>query len=216
MKPIKNQWLKGAIRLTAITSIYTMGLFGAWATAALAQDAFGNEVVQFSEETVVEFEFIESHGAYQSSLGVKNLDTGEEAVLFQEVKPYDTYGTGAPQPSSPGQNNTGTNIDFVGTVDGGSVSSKTAEYTFKANTRYAFYLESVSPTGQTRRSVLSTNSLGALFDGSLDAGNRNGVVGSRIAWDDDGLPKPGKDQDFDDFIIEAGGYLVTVTCPPVE
>jgi hypothetical protein len=37
-----------------------------------------------------------------------------------------------------------------------------------------------------------------------------------MAWDDTGLPQPGKDQDFDDFVIEAGGYLVSVPCPAVR
>jgi hypothetical protein len=51
----------------------------------------------------------------------------------------------------------------------------------------------------------------------LDSGDRSGIIGSRIAWDDDGLPQAkGKDDDFDDFVIEAGGYLVSVPCPPVR
>jgi hypothetical protein len=192
------------------------GLLGSFAMPAQAQDSFGNDVVQFPVDTTVEFEFKESHGAYRSTLGIVNADTGQPVtVLFRETKPYDTYGTGQSEPSAPGQNNTGTSVDFLGTVQGGTVDNQYSEFTFKANTRYAFYLESVSPTGQTTRSVLSTNSLAAIFDGALDAGDRGGVVGSRIAWDDSGLPRPGKDDDFDDFVIEAGGYLVTVPCPPL-
>ncbi len=193
------------------------GLVGSLAAPVHAQDSFGNQVVEFPVDTTVEFEFKESHGAYQSSLGIINVDTGQPVkVLFSEAKPYDSYGTGEVQPSSPGQNNTGTSIDFLGTVQGGTVQNQLSEFTFKANTRYAFYLESVSPTGQTRRTVLSSNPLSTVFNGALDAGNRGGIVGSRIAWDDDGLPRPGKDQDFDDFVVEAGGYLVTVPCPPVR
>jgi hypothetical protein len=193
------------------------GLVGSLAAPVKAQDSFGNQVVEFPVDTTVEFEFKESHGAYQSSIGIVNVDTGEPVKeLFREAKPYDSYETGQPQPSSPGQNNTGTSIDFLGTVQGGTVQNQFSEYTFKANTRYAFYLESVSPTGQTRRTVLSTNTLSALFNGALDAGNREGIVGSRISWDDSGLPRPGKDDDFDDFVIEAGGYLVTVPCVPVR
>lgn len=191
------------------------GLVSSLATPVQAQDSFGNQAVQFPVDTTVEFEFKESHGAYQSTLGVVNLDTGEQTVLFREVKPYDAYGTGKPQPPSPGQNNIGTSLDFVGTVEGGTVQNRLAEYTFKANTRYAFYLESVSPTGQTRRTVRSTTSLAAAFDGRLDSGIHNGITGVRIAWDDDGLPGPGKDNDFDDFVIEAGGFA-PVPCPPVK
>lgn len=193
------------------------GLVGSLTAPAQAQDSFGNQVVQFPVDTTVEFEFKESHGSYQSSLGIVNLDTGQPVkVLFSEVKPYDFAGTGQPQPSSPGQNNTGTSIDFLGTVQGGTVENQFSEFTFQANTRYGFYLESVSPTGQTRRTVLSTSDLAAVFNGALDAGNRSGITGTRIAWDDNGLPQPGKDEDFDDFVIEAGGYLVSVPCPPVR
>ncbi len=213
MRQIKRSTECATILMGAVAA----GLIGSFAAPVQAQDSFGNQVVQFPVDTTVEFEFIESHGAYQSSLGIVNVDTGQPVkVLFSEVKPYDTAGTGQPQPSSPGRNNVGTPIDFLGTAEGGTVQSKFSEFTFEANTRYGFYLESVSPTGQTRRTVLSTSELAAVFDGALDAGNRGGVTGSRIAWDDEGLPRPGKDQDFDDFVIEAGGFLVTVPCPPVR
>jgi hypothetical protein len=193
------------------------GLVGSLTAPVQAQDSFGNQVVQFPVDTTVEFEFKESHGAYQSTLGIVNVDTGQPVkVLFSEVKPYDAAGTGQTQPSSPGQNNTGTSVDFLGTVQGGTVQNQFSEFTFQANTRYGFYLESVSPTGQTRRTVLSTSDLAAVFNGALDAGNRGGITGTRIAWDDNGLPQPGKDQDFDDFVIEAGGYLVTAPCPPAQ
>ena len=200
-----------------LTGAIVAGLFGAFAAPVQAQDSFGNQAVQFPVDTTVEFEFIESHGAYQSSLGIVNLDTNQPvAVLFSETKPFDTAGTGQNEPSSPGQNNVGTAIDFIGTVQGGTVRDQFTEFTFQANTRYGFYLESVSPTGQTRRTVLSTSAVAAIFDGALDAGDRGGVTGTRLAWDDDGLPRPGKDQDFDDFVIEAGGYLVTAPCPPIR
>ncbi len=193
------------------------GLVSFLAAPVQAQDSFGNQVVQFPEDTTIEFEFKESHGAYQSTLGIINLETGQPVKqLFSETKPYDAYGTGQPQPRSPGQNNTGTSIDYLGTVQGGSVQNQFSEFTFKANTRYAFYLESVSPTGQTRRTVLSTTQVAAAFNGALDAGNRGGVVGTRIAWDDDGETRSGKDSDFDDFVVEAGGYLVTVPCVPIR
>ncbi len=194
------------------------GLLGSLAAPVQAQDSFGNQVIQFPVDTTVEFEFKESHGAYRSALSIINLDAGDrtEKVLFEEVKPYDTAGTGQSQPSSPGQNNTGTAVDFLGTVQGGTVQNQFSDFTFRANTRYAFRLDSVSPSGQTTRTVLSTSTLSALFNGALDAGNRGGVIGTRMAWDDTGLPQPGKDQDFDDFVIEAGGYLVSVPCPAVR
>jgi hypothetical protein len=210
----RSQFVTG---IQLLTGAIAAGLVGSLAAPVQAQDSFGNQVVQFPVDTTVEFEFVESHGAYQSSIGVVNLDTNQPvAVLFSETKPYDTAGTGQPQPSSPGQNNTGEAIDFIGTVQGGTIQDRFTEFTFEANTRYGFYLESVSPTGQTRRTVLSTSDLAAIFDGALDAGNRGGITGTRIAWDDAGLPRPGKDSDFDDFVIEAGGYLVTAPCPPIR
>lgn len=213
MKQIKRKRITG-LGLLVGAMVTGVGLFGSVAAPVRAQTSLGNQEIRFSEDTTVEFEFKESHGAFQSALGVQNLDTGERTVLFGETKPYDDFGTGKPQVRSPGQNNTGTAIDFLGTVQGGTVQNRLSEFTFKANNRYAFYLESVSPTGQTRRVVVSTNDLATAFDGSLDSGNRSGIVGSRIAWDDDG--EKGKDSDFDDFVVEAGGYLIEVNCPPVR
>ena len=215
MRQIKRKRTAG---LGLLIGAMASGLFGSFAAPVQAQDAFGNQVIQFPVDTTVEFEFKESHGAYQSTIGIVDLETGQPVqVLFSESKPYDQFGTGQSQTRSPGQNNIGTSLDFLGTVQGGTVQNQLTEFTFQANKRYAFYLESVSPTGQTRRTVLSSSSLAAVFDGSLSSGERGGVVGSRIAWDDDGLPQaPGKDDDFDDFVIEAGGYLIEVGCPPVS
>jgi hypothetical protein len=213
----KKRRSKYATGLGLFMGAIVAGLVGSLATPVKAQDLFENQVVQFPVDTTVEFEFKESHGAFQSTLGILDVETGQPVkVLFSETKPYDGYATGEAQVRAPGQNNTGTTIDFLGTVQGGTVQNQLAEFTFQANKRYAFYLESVSPTGQTRRTVVSTSNLAAVFDGTLESGERNGVIGSRIAWDDQGLARAGKDGDFDDFVIEAGGYLVTVPCPPVR
>lgn len=214
MKQMKR---KRTLGIGLLMAAMASGLFSALAAPVQAQDSFSNQVIQFPEDTTVEFEFKESHGAYQSTIGIIDLETGQPVkVLFSEAKPYDEYGTGQTQQRTFGQNNIGTSLDFLGTVGGGTIQDQYAEFTFQANKRYAFYLESVSPTGQTRRTVLSTSNLASVFDGSLDAGNRGGIVGTRVAWDDDGLPRAGKDQDFDDFVIEAGGYLIEVNCPPVS
>lgn len=186
------------------------------------QDSLGNSAFVFSEDTVVEFEVKETHGAYQSTVGIVNLDRREQTVLFREVKPYDSYGDRQRQPASPGVNNTGTPLDYLGTVGGGTIvngegnASSLVEFTFKAGERYTLYLESVSPTGATRRTVQAINLNAAQFQGGLDSGQDNDLVGTRISWDDQGLPRPGKDNDFDDFVLEAGGYLIKVTCPQVQ
>ena len=199
----KANWLIGAI---------VAGVIGSCATPVKAQEALANQIVQFSVDTIVEFEFLQSHGSYQATLGIKNETTGEDTVLFREVKPYDTFGSGQNQSSSRGQDNLGSRIDYVGTFQGGTVANRLSEFTFKANNRYVFYLESVSPTGQTRRSVLSTQNF-ARFFGSLDGGIRGDVKGNRISWEDGGQVEVGNDSDYDDFVIEAGGYLINANCP---
>ncbi|HBL13649.1 MAG TPA: hypothetical protein DD379_20075 [Cyanobacteria bacterium UBA11162] len=199
-------WLMGAM---------VAGFVGSLTTPVQAQEALGNQIVQFPVDTIVEFEFLQSHGSYLATLGVRNETTGEETVLFREIKPYDAFGTGQVQSSSRGQDDLGSRSDYVGTVDGGTVSNRLAEYTFKANNRYVFFLESVSSTGQTRRGVLSTQNF-ARFLGSLDGGRQGTITGNRISWEDGGQVEVGNDSDFDDFVIEAGGYLIDVNCPPIQ
>lgn len=204
-KPMAGiSWLMGAI---------AAGLVSSFAAPAQAEDMFDNRAIQFPEDTIVEFEFIGSHGSYQAAFGIRNETTGEETVLFREVKPYDAFGTGQTQVRTGGQNNLGTSFDFPGTIAGGTVLNQFSEFTFQANNRYVFFLESVSPTGQTRRSILSTQNF-ARFFGSLDGGRSGDITGTRVAWEDGGRVEVGPDEDFDDFVIEAGGYLIDFNCPP--
>lgn len=202
----KISWLIGTL---------IAGFIGSLTTAVQAQEALGNQIVQFPVDTIVEFEFLQSHGSYLATLGIKNETTGENTVLFREIKPYDAFGTGQVQASDRGQDNLGSPRDFVGTFEGGTVSNRFAEFTFKANNRYVFFLESVSPTGQTRRNILSTQQF-ARFLGSLDGGRQGSITGNRISWEDGGQVEVGNDSDFDDFVVEAGGYLINVNCPPSQ
>ena len=182
--------------------------------------------VQYNEDTVVEFEFRESHGYYRSVFGVINLATRETTDLISETKPFDDYtdASNLDRPSS-GNNDAGSSRDFIGTP-GNSVPNPIQRYTFTANTPYAFYLKVFRPDNTLLTTLYSTKfeqmsgvstpdsamSQGGLADGVV--GDRKGV---RISWDDTGLPRPGRDRDFDDFIVEAGGFLVTgVPCPKVE
>ena len=199
-------WLLGAM---------ATGLFSVLATPAQAQDFFSNQTIEFEEDTIVEFEFIQSHGSYQATLGIKDETTGEETVLFRETKPYDSFGSFTSERSSTGNDDLGTNTDFVGTVQGGTVQERFNEYMFKANRTYSFFLESVSPTGQTRRTVVSTQNF-ARFNGGLDEGSIGDRTGTRLAWEDGGQVEVGNDSDFDDFVIEAGGYLIDIICPPFK
>jgi len=191
----------------ASTSIYLLGTF-----PAQAQERFGNDGIQFDEDTIVEFEYVSSHGAYQSTFGVIDLDTGVKTPLIAEVKPSDTP-EDVTKPSDYKKNN-GAGGDFEGTP-GNAVPNPLAEFEFKANKRYAFYLESTyngKPAGifysvDTQNSVRRQR---ARFEGSLSNLPNGGTL---LRWDDTGtlLVKPGReDTDFDDFIVRSGGNLA---CP---
>lgn len=134
-------------------SIFTIGLLNVCTQSAIAEDYVGNKGIEFEEDTVVEFEFIESHGAYQSTFGVIDLDTcqtnptGEiifetcsKTPLLSETKPSDTYQT-VFRRSTYEDNLNRANNDFIGTP-GNTVPQPMAEFTFQAGERYAFYLES--------------------------------------------------------------------------
>lgn len=82
----------------------TFGLFNTLILPAAAEDYIGNQGISFDRDTIVEFEFIESHGAYQSTFGAIDLDSCQtdtsgaiifdscdKTPLFQEVKPADNY-----------------------------------------------------------------------------------------------------------------------------
>lgn len=176
----------------------TVGITGFTTSAAQAQDAFGNTGITFAVDTVIEFEFLESDGVYQSTFGVVNLRTGQQTPLIREVKPGD----------DPLQGN------FRGTP-GNTVPDPVAEFQFQANTPYAFYLESTY-NGQPAGILYSTNARNpnsrqqALFDGDLADLAEGGVL---LRWDDTGsvlVDQPEQDRDFDDFIMRAGGHLA---CP---
>ena len=189
--------------------LLTLGL--AIAAPAQAQDRFNPEGIQFEVDTIVEFGFLESNGVYQSTFGVINLETGEKTPLLVEVKPSDV-----PQPvqvPSDFMDDAGleNRDDFLGTP-GNTVPEPIAEFLFEANTAYAFYLESFYE-GQSAGILYSTDLRNGdrrsrvLFEGDLANG---GVI---LRWDDSGsvlVDAPRQDQDFDDFIVQAGGHL---DCP---
>ena len=161
-----------------------------FAASAQAQERFGNDGIEFDAPTIVEFEFAGSNGVYQSVFGVVNLGTGERTPLLREQQSGFTQG-------------------------GGTVANSMAEFEFEANTPYAFYLES-SFNGQPAGLVFSTNSRNpnnaqlAVFEGGLSGLNGGGTL---IQWDDTGsllVPPSQQDRDFNDFLVQAGGYIA---CP---
>ncbi len=133
-----------------------LGLLNTMSLSAVAEDIVGNKGIQFNEDTVVEFEFIESHGAYQSTFGVIDLDscqakgTGEiifescnKTPLLSEVKASDSFDFNDVYRQSSYETDlqAGRNNDFLGTP-GNTVPNHLSEYLFKADKIYVFYLES--------------------------------------------------------------------------
>ena len=195
----------------ALISAIALGLFSIITTPLQALETFGNEGIQFELDTIIEFEFVESNGAFQSTFGVINLDTGEKTPLISEAKP-----SNKPQDiSRPSdfQDDTGVSNqnDFLGTP-GDAVPQPLAEFKFQANTRYAFYLESFY-NGKPVGIIYSTNTENpntrqqTEFNGGIDSLAKGGNL---IRWDDTGIVKAQQERDFDDFIVRVGGHQ---TCP---
>lgn len=149
---------------------------------------FGNSGISFDKDTQVEFNFLESHGAYVSSLGIYEVagsTTNLVKALFSEKFPgYDT-----------------TSGDFTGTF-GNTVTSSTGinsvVYTFKAGVNYALGLSSVFG-GASQGTVFSSDALNnpvaqqAIFSGDLSSS-------SKVWFDDRGN---NNDKDFNDFGVSA-------------
>ncbi|MGC1395628.1 MAG: hypothetical protein WA828_15205 [Coleofasciculaceae cyanobacterium] len=222
-----------------------VGVLGSLSAPVQAQtniDEFDNRAVQFAEDTVVEFEFDKSLGVYQSSFGIVNLsqcsgstvDTCQKTELFREVRPFDkgeALTLEDKRRASLGQ--TRDPNDFIGTAGTAILGETKKKFTFQANTRYAFYLDSVyvhdvaikegNSTRVERRTdrkptVYSVNTESTRLSEGFTGLSRGGV---RIQWDDTGIARvsqPGQinpDSDFNDFAVVAGGSLVDVTVPCV-
>lgn len=216
-----TMWAKGKQSINAgklpwwLGAIASSLLLGGLATPVQAEEIFGTEGIRFDVDTIVEFEFIKSNGAYQSIFGIVNLDTGEKTPLFTEVKPSDNPQALLEPSDYSSDLSANDNDDFLGTP-GNTVPEPLAEFEFQANTRYAFYLES-SFQGRPAGVLYSTNfqnqtngSRLVRFEGSLGNLADQGIA---IIWDDTGsvIVKPNaQDRDFDDFLVRAGGHLA---CP---
>ena len=139
-----------------LLSFGVLGLLNAMSLSAAAEDIVGNQGIKFDEDTIVEFEFIESHGAYQSTFGVIDLDScqakssGEiifescaKTPLLSEVKASDNFDFNDVYRQSSYETDlqAGRNNDFLGTP-GNTVPNHLSEYMFKADKIYVFYLES--------------------------------------------------------------------------
>ncbi|MEL6928251.1 MAG: hypothetical protein AAFO95_06430 [Cyanobacteria bacterium J06600_6] len=134
-------------------SLGTVGMFSAMSMTASA-DIVGNQGIRFNEDTIVEFEFIESHGAYQSVFGVIDLDSCQtnaagiidfdscvKTPLLKEVKASDKFDTVYRRSTYETDLQEARNNDFLGTP-GDTVPDFEQEFIFEGAKRYAFYLES--------------------------------------------------------------------------
>lgn len=206
-----NLWRKCAIA-TALTSGLLSGTAPAFASPT---DVFHNGTIQTQTDTTVEFEFHQSNGAYQSTFGVINLDSGERTPLISEAKPYDTYQPVEAASDYQPHLTSDEREDFIGTP-GNTVSTPRARFEFKAGTPYIFYLESRyrgRPTGtlysdDTRNPDTIRR---VLFDAKHlpEMTEKEGIF---LRWDDTGavlVNEPDQDRDFDDFIA-----LATEVTPP--
>jgi hypothetical protein len=199
-----------------VASLSAIGVCSVLAVSVQAQEALTNNAVQFSEDTIIEFEVTETHGFLQSTFGVINTRTGKKTPLFIETKPFDAWTGQPPAARQPG----GQRVydDYTGTVAGGSIvngegqASPLIKFRFDANTPYVFYLDSVNPyTKKIRTQLVSTNLNNTRFSGNLEAGES----GNPINWEDTGLITPvvaGNDRDYNDFNIIAGGFVL-MPCP---
>ena len=227
-------------------SIGTLGLLNAISLSALAaeEDIVGNRGIRFNEDTIVELEFIESHGAYQSTFGVIDLDSCQadssgvinfdscaKTPLLSEVKASDSFDFDKVYRRSTYETDLqeGRKNDFLGTP-GNTVPDYQTEFLFKANRRYAFYLESEfdgKPAGtvyttdffnsqRNRQALFNEEGLTAAAVArrrntqAFDGNKFNALVdgGLLINLDDTGstlVKTADKDADFDDFIVGIGG-----------
>ena len=163
---------------------------GSFVPSASAAEQFNNQTIQFDRDTIIEFQFLKSNNAAQSTFGVVNLATGEKTPLISETRAQD----------KPGKNRVGT--------AGKSVRKPYAEFTFKTATPYALYLDSKAKgkSATTAYSTLEKNGGAQLASFDSDV-NGLGTQGVKIGWNDGTSAKA---SGFNQFLVIAGGG---VGCP---
>lgn len=232
------------------------GCLGFLSPPARSQERFGNNLIQFDQDTVVEFEVQFTQGANRSEFGVivdpgpianritdpNQFDDlkaqGRLVPLFIETQSFDNSNVNVPVGDFLGTVNAGTIIDVtqqgtfavpgvefvqVNPTKSDGRGTMTVAYTFKANTPYALYLGTYTSTNDVfirtleSRDPQAVGSQGGL-NSPLGIGNDRGEA---IVWEDKGeghfnpqgnIVLEPSDQDFNDFVIVAGGILVTPLC----
>lgn len=206
--------MTAAATATALVSLAAPGQ----AASLLPGEMFGSGGLKFVEDTNVKFTFVQSNGAFKSTLKLFEVGTGNTLAavqtLFVETKGSDNgYANG-----------------WLGTC-GNTVLTCTSYYTFQANKTYTLGLDSgvngivYSTTalnnfapGGTQQAVF--NSFGSQGQpdttpfpigdsGQLQAGDPLAMV-VKIGIDDRGN---GNDKDFQDFTVTALGTRTAVPEP---
>ena len=75
-----KRWVTSSGSKLAWTMMLAAGAWGFPSTAAAVEE-FSNGGIRFDVDTVIEFEFLESNGSYQSVFGIVNLETGDLQIL---------------------------------------------------------------------------------------------------------------------------------------
>ncbi|MBD1811661.1 PEP-CTERM sorting domain-containing protein [Microcoleus vaginatus DQ-U2] len=196
-----NTKLLSALTATAAAT----ALFGAAVPAQAF--SFGTTGIQFGQDTTIKFNFKESHGMYQSSLGIYSVDNSVPSLvktLFSETKSSDNQWEN----------------EWKGTL-GNTVLGGSEVFTFLANKIYTLGLDSGWGGSVYSTSSLNSGSQQAVFGGhsqlwsALDkeststfqaAGQFTNGLGSLfnggtlIGLDDRGNSN---DSDFQDFTVSA-------------
>jgi len=182
--------------------------------------SFGTNGISFKEDTSVNFNFKESHGMYQSSLGIYDVNgftLSKVADLFSETKSSDN----------------GDANEWKGSLGNTVLGSGTAAFTFLANKVYTLGLSSggagmVYSTSGLNLNVASTGSQQAVFGGAplwsalgkettnsfqaagsfTDGASSLFKGGTTISFDDRG---GGNDADFQDFTVTAEAVPEPIT-----
>lgn len=212
--------------LSLFIGVVISGVFSVFSSPAQAQiretpklqsqELFGNSGIFFTIDTLMQFKFVRSYGAYQSVFGIRNETTGEETDLIGESKPSDLTKSQFEQAlNQPSDGLTDNPNDFQGTLGNAVPLPGTAQFTFKAGNRYSFYLKSKF-RGKNVGVVYSTDvknisgNRQAKFAGGFSELANGGVL---IRWDDTNSKIPRvyrNDNDFDDFIVRAGGHEICI------
>jgi hypothetical protein len=209
------------MKLNRLSGVAGMVAIAISAVAAPAQAfSFGTNGISFETDTTVVFKFVESHGAYQSTLQVFRKDGLQKvADLFTEIKQSDDGS------QSEWKGTFGDAVTSANAVEGKAVNS--VSFNFKAGIEYVLGLATGSQAVYSTSAVNSNSTQQAVFGSKadlwakLDGESTNTFQSAEqyqsanpflssvlISFDDRGNKN---DKDFQDFAVEASAAPEPVT-----